>query len=222
MNYRIKNTVIVLVIILVPSLLWIIITRGHNNFKRLPIYGPVEIGASGDTTFHVIPPFAFINQQGKTVTDKDLKDKIYVASFFFASCPRECPKMSDQLKRVQDAFVKDKQVMIVSHTVNPEHDDVKVLADYAARYNANPDKWWFVTGVKDSINKIAQEGYIVSASLGKAPGDFFHSQDLILIDKEKHIRGFYDGIDAPSVDTLIDEIRLLELEYKHKEKIIHN
>lgn len=213
-----RNVVILLVVLLVPSLAWLLLTRGHNQFRHLPVYGPSEVSAKGDTIYHAIPPFSFVNQEGKTITDRDFSNKIYVANFFYATCPRECPKMSDQLKRVQEAFSKDDGVMIISHTINPEHDSVQVLAEYARKYNADPKKWWFVTGTKESINSIAQDGYIVSAAQGKNPEDFFHSQDLILIDKDKHIRGFYDGMDAPSVDTLIAEIRVLEFEYKEKER----
>ena len=182
------------------------------------MFGSAEISAAGDTIYHTVPSFSFVNQQGKTITDKDFTDKIYVANFFYATCPRECPKMTDQLKRVQDAFMKDDQVRIISHTINPEHDGVQVLADYAKKYDADSNKWWFVTGNKDSINSIAQKGYYVEAAQGKNPDDFFHSQQLILVDKDKHIRGFYDGLDAPSVDTLIIEMKVLELEYNEKER----
>ncbi len=220
-NSQGRNTAILLAILsilIVPPLTWFLITRGHNNFRHLPVYGPAEVGVNGDTIYHAVPAFSFINQQGKAITDKDFKNKIYVANFFYATCPRECPKMSDQLERVQNAFIKDDQVRIISHTINPEHDSVQVLADYAKKYNADPTKWWFVTGSKEAINSIAQQGYYVEAAQGKNPDDFFHSQQLILVDKDKHIRGFYDGLDAPSVDTLIDEIKVLELEYFAKER----
>lgn len=217
-NSQGRNAVILLAVLIVPSLAWLLITRGHNQYKRLPIYGPVEVSANGDSIYHTVPSFSFINQEGKTITDNNLKDKIYVANFFYATCPRECPKMSDQLQRVQQAFKDDSSVKIISHTINPEHDSVQVLAEYAKKYEANPYQWWFVTGSKEAINTIAQEGYIVSAAQGKNPEDFFHSQDLILIDKEKRIRGFYDGMDTPSVDTLIAEIKVLQLEYRQKER----
>jgi protein SCO1 len=217
-NSQGRNVVILLAVVILPCLAWLLLTRGHNHFRHLPILGPAEISTAGDTIYHTVPPFSFVNQEGKTITDNDLKGKIYVANFFYATCPRECPKMSDQLKRVQDAFIKDDQVRIISHTINPEHDTVQVLADYAKKYGADPARWWFVTGNKEAINTIAQNGYIVSAAQGKNPEDFFHSQDLILVDKEKHIRGFYDGLDAPYVDTLIAEIKVLELEYREKER----
>ncbi len=214
-NSQGRNVAILLAVLFVPALSWYLLTRGHNNYKHLPYYGPMDISASGDTIYHTIPPFTFTNQLGNTITDNDLKDKIYVASFFYATCPKECPKMSDQLERVQSEFAKDDKVKIISHTINPEHDTVPVLREYARKYHADSTRWWFVTGSRDAIDSIAHDGYKVAS--GKR-GDFFHSQELLLIDKDKHIRGIYDGMDAASVDTLISEIKVLELEYRDKER----
>jgi protein SCO1 len=202
-------------VILFPVIFWVLLTRGHNNFKTLPYVGPFEISASGDTVYHSIPPFEFTNQSGQKISDKDLEGKIFVANFFFATCKTVCPKMNEQVHRVQEACKDIKDIRFLSFTVDPEDDSVAALADYAKKMNADNSKWWFLTGEKDSIYKLAREGFFVPASLGNEARDFFHSQDLILVDKDKKMRGrFYDGTDAAEVDTLIDEIKVLIQEYR--------
>lgn len=207
---------IVLGVLFLPSLFWLLLQTGKNQFRHLPVIGPFDVTENGDTVYHTIPAFSFINQEGKQISDQDLAGKIYVASFFFARCPEICPKMNDQLKRVENKFREESQLMILSHTVNPENDSVEVLKEYANERKADKNKWWFLTGNKDSIYSIARNGYLVIAAQGKTADDFFHSQDLILVDKEKHIRGIYDGLEPAEVDTLMDEIKLLLYEYKEK------
>jgi len=207
---------IVLGILFLPALFWLLITTGKNHFRHLPMIGPFDVNVKGDTIYHTIPSFSFINQEGKTITDKDLAGKIYVANFFFARCPKICPKMTDELKRVQNVYKDMDELRILSHTVNPENDSVSVLNEYARAHQADSRQWWFLTGNKDSIYSIARDGYLVLAASGKTADDFFHSQDLILVDKEKHIRGIYDGLETAEVDTLIDEIKVLMREYVEK------
>jgi protein SCO1/2 len=213
-----KRILIVVSILFFPSLFYLLLTTGENHFKHLEIYGPKDVAANGDTIYHTIPPFSFINQEGKIITDNDLNGKIYVASFFFATCPTVCPEMNGNLQRVVFKFKDNEGVKFLSHTVNPEHDTVAVLAEYAKRRDANPNQWWFLTGNKDSIYDIARDGYLVNAAQGKTENDFFHSQDFILIDKDKHIRGIYDGLNKFEVDSMMDQIKLLEYEFKEKEK----
>ncbi len=201
-------------VILFPVIFWLVLTRGHNQFKTLPYLGPYELSEKGDTVFHSIPHFSFVNQSGQTITDNDLKDKIYIANFFFATCQTVCPKMNEQVHRVQEAFKDNPDIRFLSFTVDPESDSVEALAAYAKMMNADNSKWWFLTGQKDSIYNLAREGYLVPAAIGRAENDFFHSQSLILIDKEKHMRGIYDGLEPAEVDTLIDEVKVLMHEYK--------
>jgi len=203
-------------ILFLPSLFWLLITTGKNHFKHLPVIGPYDVNAKGDTIYHVIPEFSFVNQEGKPITNHTLDGKIYVANFFFATCPTICPKMNDLLKRVQDTYTNVDGVKIVSYTVDPEHDSVPVLKEYPAKHGADNKQWWFLTGSKDSIYSLARDGYLVPAAKGKGPDDFFHAQELILVDKEKHIRGIYDGLEPAEVDTLIDEIKVLMHEYVEK------
>ena len=215
---KIVRILIVLGVLFFPSLFWLLLTRRTNQFKHLPVIGPFDITAKGDTVYHTIPSFSFINQENKIITSKDLEDKIYVASFFFVRCPKICPKMNDELERVQAAFKNEPDFKLLSHTVNPENDSVSVLYEYAQKHHADYNQWWFLTGNKDSIYNIARDGYLVLAAKGKTANDFFHSQDLILVDKDKHIRGIYDGMEHAEVDTLIDEIKVLMYEYKQKKK----
>lgn len=207
----IKKLAIPLIILAFPVVLWLVITRGHNRFKELPVLGPIQVSQTGDTTFHTIPPFRFVDQTGRSFGSADLEDKIYVANFFFATCKTVCPKMNEQVGRVQFAFKDDPNVQVISFTVDPETDSVSALAAYGEKMRANPAVWHFLTGNKDSIYTLAREGFLVPAAEGKTAGDFFHSQDLILIDKQKRIRGVYDGTEKYEVDTLIDEIKLLQV-----------
>jgi protein SCO1/2 len=201
-------------VILFPVVFWLLLTRGHNTFKRLDIIGPYELSDKGDTVYHAIPSFSFINQNNKKISDKDLEGKIYVANFFFASCQTVCPKMNKEVRRVQDAFKDNPDVRFISFTVDPERDTVEALAAYAKEMGADDNKWWFLTGNRDSIYDLARDGYLVPAAIGNTQNDFFHSQNLILVDKNRHMRGLYDGSEPAEVDTLIDEIKVLEAEYR--------
>lgn len=201
-------------VILFPVIFWLVLVRGHNNFRKLPVIGPFEISVNGDTVYHTIPHFELTNQEGKIISDKSIEGTIYVANFFFSTCKTVCPKMNEQVHRVQEAFKDIKDIHILTFTVDPDNDTVEALAEYAKKMKADNSKWWFLTGPKDSIYQLAREGFLVPASLGETANDFFHSQDLILIDKEKRMRGVYDGTVPAEVDTLIDEIKVLMKEYE--------
>ena len=186
-----------------------------TNKLLLPIIGEKKLaGVEGtDTIYHAIQPFSFINQFNDTVTEKVIENKIYVADFFFATCQSICPKMSSQLVHVQNAFKNDKDVMILSHTVNPLHDTVEVLNGYAQGYGAIKNKWHFLTGNKKALYDLARYSYLVNAleEDGSDEG-FLHSELFILVDKQKRIRGFYDGTDSVAVVKLISDITLLKQE----------
>ena len=154
-NSNWKKILIPFTILLFPVILWLVLVTGHNHFQTLPIIGPVDVNANGDTTYHTIPPFSFTNQDGKTITDKDLENQIYVASFFFASCKSVCPKLNEEMGRVQYAFKDYKNFHILSITVDPERDSVAALKAYAETMRADSSMWWFLTGNKDSIYSLA-------------------------------------------------------------------
>jgi len=188
---------------------------------RLPIYNPADINPSlVDKSIrnvdhdHRIQSFSLINQLGDTITESTFEGKIYVADFFFTTCMNICPKMSKQMDRAAKEFKDDKEVMFISHSVTPESDSVSVLAAYAELYGADPSKWMLVTGDKKEIYDLARKFYFAVTSNGKGDStDFIHTENFVLIDKEKRIRGFYDGTSSKEVDQLIDDIRILQKEY---------
>lgn len=185
--------------------------------KQLPYYGPkdpmtVKIDGKElmDTVYHTIPPFEFINQEGLPVTEQNYEGKIYVVNYFFATCPSICPIMAEQLHRVQEAFKDREDVMILSHTVDPGKDTVQALLAYAEKVHADKNKWNFVTGERKALYEQALYGYFLNAMEDVlAPGGFLHSEQVILVDRQSHIRGIYDGTEAEEIDQLIEDIRLL-------------
>jgi len=216
----VSRIIIILSILIIPSIGYLIVSSGDNKFSRLEIFGPKDPSPENpkDTIYHTIAPFELDAHDGSKFSSKQLDGKIYVADFFFATCQSICPKMSMQLKRVQEVYKDDPEIMLVSHTVNPAQDSVAALAAYAKEYGAIPGKWYFLTGDKSQIYNLALKSYFIAASetIG-GPEAFVHSEKLILIDKDKRIRGFYDGTDYESVNLLIDEIVVLKYEYSHKE-----
>lgn len=214
-----NKSLIVLAILLLPSLFFLFISFGKNNYKELEIFGPKIPKVSGDTIYHTIPAFSFTNFNGVEVTDEKFDNKVFVADFFFTSCPTICPKMSHQMHRVQKEFENNEDVILISFTVDPEKDNVETLAAYAEEYNAKNGKWFLVTGSKTSLYELAREGFFLTAIPGDGgPEDFIHSEMLVLVDKEKRIRGYYDGTDPHDVKRLIEEIKLLQNHYKRLER----
>ncbi len=204
-----KAILILFLILIVPAAGYLLLRTGTNHFKPLPIFGE-RYEEAGDTVYHTTGDFSFVNQYGETVSSKSLEGNIKIVDFFFVDCQTICPKMSSQLKRVQDKIQTVKNVVILSHTVNPESDSVPVLKRYAEEYGAVKNKWHLLTGDKKEIYKIAREGYLVSALEGDGgPDDFIHTELFVLVDQHNRIRGFYDGTSAGAVDTLIDELKVL-------------
>lgn len=163
-----------------------------------------------DTVYHQIPSFSFVNQDGKVVTDKDYDGKVYLADFFFTTCPSICPKMSGTLEIVQEKLKNEKGFAILSHTIDPDFDTVPVLKQYAIEHHADSTVWNFVTGNKDSIYTIAEFSYMAFAEKNDdAPGGYIHSGFLILIDQQKHIRGVYDGTRAELADQIANDVKTL-------------
>ncbi len=172
-----------------------------------------------DTTYHTIPPFSFINQDGQTVTDKDYNQSVYVTDFFFTNCRSICPIMSTHMERVYKKYKGNQEVKFISHTVDPEADTVEKLKEYAIKHAAETPQWVFVTGEKTELYGIARTGYLLNAEEGDGgPDDFIHEQNFALIDKDKRIRGFYDGTDSLDINQLMKDIDLLLAEYHYKEK----
>ncbi|MEO6282877.1 MAG: SCO family protein [Dyadobacter sp.] len=193
---------------------------GSDN--KLPILGErdwVKKTVDGkevvDTIYNTIPAFSFVNQQGDTVSEKIVEGKIYVTDFFFTTCPTICPVMKRQMIKVFQQFKGNPEVMILSHTIDPEHDTPQVLNKFAKDLGIEGTQWQFLTGPKDKIYKIGQESYMSTAKEDKsAEGGYIHSGAFILVDKEKHVRGMYDGTTEEGTQKLIADMRRLLDEYK--------
>jgi len=184
--------------------------QNKQPIRKLPYYGPVELA---DKTQHTIPNFTFVNQYNEQVTKKDVEGKIYVVDYFFVTCKSICPIMAKQMKRVYDEFKNDNEVLILSHTVNPEDDSVPALRKYAEEHGVFDRKWMFLTGDKKQLYELARKGYLLNAEEGDGgPDDFIHTQNFALIDKKGHIRGYYDGTDSADVSRLIIDIKVLKQE----------
>lgn len=219
MSSPIKNAgriLIILGILFIPAISYYLLSRGENQFLRLPVMGPRELPESGstDTVFHKIGDFSLLGRDSSVFTARDLDGRISVVNFFFATCRTICPSMNTQMKRVQAKFSATENIQLVSVTVDPENDTVEALEQYADSYEAAPGKWYFLTGEKKVIYDLARFGFYVTAMPGDGgPDDFIHSEKLILLDKERRIRGYYDGTDQKETERLIDEIKVLQWEY---------
>lgn len=177
----------------------------------------IETGSAELEGFHAIPDFKFIDQDGEIVSQQTLQDKIFVANFFFTSCPGICIRIRSKLSMVQDAYIDDPEVAILSHSIRPSSDTVAVLKEYASRNNVQSGKWHLLTGDKKLIYSLAKDAYFANEDLGEIKDakdylDFLHSENLLLIDKSRRIRGIYNGLSASSVQHLIDDIKLLKAE----------
>jgi protein SCO1/2 len=163
----------------------------------------------GDTAYARIPDFAFINQDSQQVTSQTFAGKIYVTDFFFTTCPSICPKMKSQMLRIYEKFKDDPRVMLLSHSIDPKHDTVAVLRDYARRLQVSSRKWHFVTGDKDAIYDMALRYMVSAIADSAAPGGILHSGHFVLVDGNRHVRGIYEGTEAESVDQLMRDIPVL-------------
>jgi len=207
-------------VILLPLLVWGILSLGKNQYKRLPIWGPYEVRAPGDTVWHRLPTdFLLINQDSVPFTADSLRGYIHVADYFFTRCAGICPRLSTAMRTIQGRLEgKARRVRLVSYTVDPEHDRPSVLREYAQRYGADLRRWTFVTGPDTTLYRLAVKGYLIPVDKANdtTQGElgYVHSDMLVLVDPELRIRGFYSGLDSLQVKRLSDDINLLLLEYE--------
>lgn len=170
-----------------------------------------------DTVDHTIPDYKLVNQDSNWVTPETFEGKVYVADFFFTSCPTICPTMKKEMLRVYEAYKDHDEVGIISHTIDPEYDTVALLKDFAEKLDVEAPKWNFVTGEKEDIYELGQKGYMVTAMEDEnEAGGYLHSGAFVLVDKERKIRGVYDGTRSEEVDKLIADIELLLANYDKK------
>jgi protein SCO1/2 len=161
--------------------------------------------------FHKIPDFKLVDQLGDTLTQKSFENKVYITDFFFTTCPGICLKMTNNMTKVQEAFLDNPEVAILSHSVTPSIDSVSVLKTYAEKNGVIDSKWHLVTGDKTEIYNLGRNEYFVENDLGipKDINDFLHTENFLLIDKNKHIRGIYNGLNRASIAQLITDTEAL-------------
>ena len=218
-----KKTIVYLIVVgIVISVIATSILYEQKHERKLPILNPTDVNdALVDSSLHnkgvdhTILDFHLTNQNGENITQEIIKNKVVVANFFFATCPSICPIMNSQLSRVHDKYLKNDNVMILSHTVWPEVDSVEVLKEYGERYGADVKRWHFLTGDKHHLYNLARKSYLVAPSVNDTSfdqggdGDFIHTENIVLIDKKRRIRGFYDGTDSLAVNQLIVDVQIL-------------
>jgi protein SCO1/2 len=196
--------------IIVLNFLVALLAFSCSQEKKLPFLGPKQVNAQGDTVYHQIPSFHFLNQDSVFVSEKDVEGKVYVADFFFTTCPTICPKMKTQMLRIYERYKDRDDVRIISHSIDPDFDTPNVLKDYAARLQVKAPKWNLLTGDKAAIYQLGQKSYMVSAQEDpNEAGGFVHSGAFILVDKNRHVRGIYDGTVEAEVNHLLEDMEIL-------------
>ena len=196
--------------IIVLNFLVALLAFSCSQEKKLPFLGPKQLNAKGDTVYHQIPSFRFLNQDSVFVSEKDVEGKVYVADFFFTTCPTICPKMKTQMLRIYERYKDRDEVRIISHSIDPDFDTPNVLKEYAARLQVKAPKWNLLTGDKAAIYQLGQKSYMVSAQEDpNEAGGFVHSGAFILVDKNRHVRGIYDGTVEAEVNHLLEDMEIL-------------
>lgn len=215
-KYRFFAIVLAVLSLIIISIIYSIL----KPKKILPVFEPNMVHTTlVDSTvqyvrkYHTIPDFNLHNQEGKTITQKDYEDKIYVADFFFTTCQTICPIMTGNMKVLQKELKQDQEVLLLSHTVTPEIDSIAQLKKYAKQKGVDATKWNLVTGDKKQIYNLARKSYLVAKSDGDGgPYDMIHTENFVLVDTKKRIRGFYDGTDLDEIKKLLEDIEVLKQE----------
>ena len=229
MNFIFKNKLFLAIFLVFSVITLSFFYKALKPAKMLPIYNPSDVNPElVDSTmqfkskYHKITDFSFTNQNGKTITQKDYEGKIYVADFFFTTCGSICPKMTNNMTLVQKAILNNPKVMLLSHSVMPEIDNVKVLKQYALKNGVVDSKWNLVTGNKMDIYKMARMSYLaVKQGKPNEMYDMVHTENFVLVDAKKQVRGFYDGTNfsGPTEDGIKNVQQLIEdIEFLSNEK----
>ncbi len=216
-GYKVFGIVFGIISIVIIALIY----NTLNVYQPLPIYQPTMVStALVDSSlhykkkYHKIADFALTNQNGKTITQHDFKDKIYVADFFFTTCQSICPVMTNHMVHLQNVLKEDPEVLLLSHSVTPTIDTVAQLKRYAIQKGVLDHKWHLVTGPKKIIYKLARKSYLAVKEGGDGgPYDMIHTENFMLIDKKRQIRGYYDGTNTEDIAKLLEDIAHLKKEY---------
>ncbi len=201
-----------ILVFLIPVSAFAIINWLENRYQQLPVLGGTEIVNGMEKDFTVMG-FQFINQNNKPITESSWDDKIVVVDFFFTHCPSICPAMTSSMKRVQESFQNDENIQLASFTVDPERDNPAQLKAYVKKFSIHEKNWDLLTGKKEDLYRFARKGlFLITTDGDGGDDDFIHSERLVLIDKQKRIRGYYDGTEEKKVNQLINDIKKLKNE----------
>jgi len=194
-----------------------VLSCNESSKQVLPIYNPsdfnpklVDKGLQTKSAYHTVSDFNLINQNGETITQEDYQDKIYVTDFFFTTCKTICPTMTNNMAKIQEEFLNSKDVMLLSISVLPDTDSASVLREYADKKGVIDSKWNITTGKKKHIYQLARQSYFAVVEQGDGEQDFIHTPKFVLIDKEKQIRGIYDGTNDEDINRIITDIKVLQ------------
>ncbi|MRX64137.1 SCO family protein [Maribacter luteus] len=216
-----KYKLFAIVFSIISIIIMVLFYKALQPKKTLTIYQPTMVNPElVDSTlqhvkkYHTVADFSLTNQNGKTITQKDYEGKIYIADFFFTTCPTICPIMTKNMAGIQEMIKEDDDVLLLSHSVTPVIDSVAQLKRYAMEKGVDDTKWNLVTGDKKQIYELARKSYLAVKTDGDGgPFDMIHTENFILVDKERRIRGFYDGTKTEDIDRLMDDLRILKASY---------
>ncbi len=223
-----KRVLIVFIIFLTGAGIIIYLNLDWQNNRKLPVFQPNDInpelvdsllhgrgrGINGGD--HCISNFELTDQLNQKISKKLLYNKIVVANFFFVSCPSICPKMTQNLLTIHRQYIEDSSLLILSHTVWPEVDQVPLLFSYAEKYDVNHNSWRFLTGKKEELYRLARQDYLAAPDINDpnfqhgSDADFIHTENIILLDTKQRIRGYYNGTDSLEMDRLLEDIEILK------------
>ncbi|MCX6351130.1 MAG: SCO family protein [Bacteroidetes bacterium] len=221
MRKRGYTLAVIFIILILPVVVMFCINHGKNKYTQLPYFGNYKgIAPNGDTIRHTIKSYSLTDQNHNPFGSDQLKGQVYVADFFFTSCGTICPTLTKNLIRVQEAFETAKDFHVVSISIDPEHDTAEVLQNYKAKYKIKTPNWHFLTGKKDYIYDVMNtDGFLlIKPEPDPASKELEHTGIISLVDKEGHVRGQYQGTDDEEIDRLMDEIRLLYVNYANSKK----
>lgn len=211
MKYYFKNINVFFLLLIA------VLSCKESSNRVLPIYNPsdfnpklVDKDLQSKSAYHNVSDFNLINQNGQTVTQENYQDKIYVTDFFFTTCKTICPAMTNNMAKIQEEFLNSKDVMLLSISVLPDTDSASVLREYADKKGVIDSKWNITTGKKKHIYQLARQSYFAVVEQGDGEQDFIHTPKFILIDKEKQIRGIYDGTNDEDINKIITDIKVLQ------------
>lgn len=210
MKEQIRKHLVLFLILLFAPLMYVVLSKGKHNFIDLPIYGPRELAENGDTLYHSLAEFQFLDQDSNLFSSTLSDQKVLVINFFFTTCKTICIPMNQEVYRTYYQFKDRDDIQFCSFTVDPEADQPSVLKAYAEQFDVEGEKWKFLTGEKSELYTLAQKQCFLSAIEDTTLPDFIHDDRIVLIDKQRRIRGFYTATDKEEVDRLIDEIKVLK------------